>query len=344
MQILSKIDSSEYIDLNKVIEWFIRLRWIACFGVFIALITANFKLYLNLPYLILFILNGLLFGINLLFTVYFSFMKQRNLSRREMSIFFHVQVCCDYSILFFLVYFTGFFENLFSYYFVFHIILTSFIFSSSVVFIYVTVLFAFFGGILLAEYYNIIPHFSLSIVNNSSYGGLIFLRAFGLCSTLIISAYLITSIKNRIEEKGKRVEVELNHYKSLDKIKSNFILQVTHELRGPIAALMGYHEMIMRGITGKINKKTEEVIFKANRRTGNLLNMIDEMLDYAYMKSEDESHYSKKRIGIKSLIDYNLDLFFTQAEQKNITFSSNCSKDLMVLADRDLLNIIFHSF
>ena len=81
------------------------------------------------------------------------------------------------------------------------------------------------------------------------------------------------------------MEIELNRYKSLDQIKSNFILQVTHELRSPIAALMGYNEMIMRGITGKINKKNEKVIFKANHRTKNLLAIIDEMLVERFQNS-----------------------------------------------------------
>lgn len=343
MQGPAKINSSEYTDLNKVIGWFITLRWIACIGVFIALLTGYFRFHLNFPYTILFLLNGLLFLINLTFSIYFYFIKRQNLSRREMNVFFNIQICCDYGILFFLLYFTGFLENPFSYYFIFHIMLTSIIFSSTVVFAYVIVLTFIFSGILIAEYYGVISHFSQNIFINSSFNEISFFKTFGLSTTLIISAYLITSIKKRIEEKGKKIEIELNRYKSLDKIKSNFILQVTHELRGPIAALMGYHEMIVKGITGKINQKTGEVIRKANRRTGNLLHIIDEMIDYAYMKSEEEIKYEKTRIQLKSMIEYNLDLVLNQAKDREINLLSNCAKGLMVLANRDLLNIVFNN-
>ena len=176
-----------------------------------------------------------------------------------------------------------------------------------------------------------------------SYNEVSFYKTFGLSSTLIISAYLIITTKKRIEEKGKKNEIELNRYKSLDKIKSNFILQVTHELRGPIAALMGYHEMIMKGVTGRINQKTEEAIHKTNRRTGNLLHIIDEMIDYAYMKSEEDIKYEKTRIQLKSMIECNLDLVLNQAKDRGINLLSNCSKDLMVLANRDLLNIFLNN-
>ena len=76
--------------------------------------------------------------------------------------------------------------------------------------------------------------------------------------------------------------------------------------------------MIMRGITGKINKKTEEAIFKANRRMKNLLTIIDEMKDYAYMEIEKEVKYKTTGIKLKTVIDNNLDLFSDQAIQKDI--------------------------
>jgi len=338
----SKIDSSEYTDLNRVIGWFIVLRWVACLVVFVTLLIVRFILHYGLPVNILFTLNGLLFLANLAFTIYHYTLKVQNLSRREMSVFFNVQVCCDYVLLFLLIYFTGFLENPFAYYFVFHIMLTSFIFSATVVTVYTACLLGFFILTVFAEFIHLIPHFPLNpmLFEPAAYFGSIFMRAVGLCSTLLVSAYLIASIKNRIEERGRRIEVELSHYKDLDRTKSNFILQVTHELRGPLAALSGYHEMIMKGITGDINPKTKDAIQKANHRTENLLTIIDEMIDFAYMKSDNEAVYEKKDLKMKEIIDYNIDLFTNRAVQKAIKFVSNCSKDVRVWANRDLLNII----
>ncbi len=340
MKVLSKIESSEYTDLNRVIGWFIILRWIACAGVFFTLLTVYYFFHYKLPYRVLFLLNGLLFLVNLAFTIHYSLFRSCNLSRKEMSVSFNLQVVFDYVLLFFLIFFTGFLENPFIYFFVFHIIMTAFIFSSRVVFLYVVALISVLVSAASAEYFGFIPHFPLTASGFYSYTNLIFIRTAGLCSTLIISAYLISSIKKRIEERGKKVEVELDHYKSLDRIKSDFILQVTHELRGPIAALKGFHEMVLKGITGETTKKTWDTIRKANHRTKNLLTIIDEMIDYAYIKSEEEIKFTRTRISIKDTIDYNLGLFRDTAAEKNIRFVSNCSKNLAVLSNRDLLNII----
>jgi signal transduction histidine kinase len=336
----SKIDSSEYTDLTRVVSWFILLRWIASGGVLVTLVFVRFRLKYPLPYTLLYSLTGLLCLINLAFTLYYLAIKRKNLARRELAPFLHVQIICDYVLLFFLIYFTGFLENPFAFFFVFHIMLTSFLFNSDIVFIYVSSLIVLFVGAFLCEYFRLIPHYRLSGTMDPRYFRLYLPRAVGLCSTLGITAYLITNIKRRIAEKGRRVEVELNRYKELDRIKSNFILQVTHELRGPIAAMSGYHEMLIRGLGGKLAPRAHELVQKADRRTENLLQIIDEMIDYAYMKSEEEVRYTKTGLNVREIIDYQLDIHSNQAIQKNTELVADCPEELRLVSNRDLLNII----
>jgi len=79
---------------------------------------------------------------------------------------------------------------------------------------------------------------------------------------------------------------------------------------------------------------------KADHRTDNLLTIIDEMIDYAYMKSQEEVRPVRSRQGLRGVIEENLELLETQAAAKQITLAANCPKDLCVPATRDLLKII----
>jgi signal transduction histidine kinase len=336
----SKIESSEYAELNRVIGWFIVLRWIAFAGVAATLAAVRLLGLYELPFALLFALTGLLGLLNLSFTAWLRRAKRGVLSRRETAWIFHAQVVCDFVLLFFLVYFTGFLENPICYFFVFHIMLSAFIFNSRTVYAYVGALAVLIAGTFLAEYLRLVPHFRLWSSTVGSYLSQNLPRAAGLVSLLLISAYLVTSIKRRLEEQGQRCEVELDRYRNLDKIKSNFILQVTHELRGPIAAVSGYHEMLLRGLGGKCPPKTLELISKADHRTDNLLTIIDEMIDYAYMKSQEEVRPAKSRQALRGVIEQNLELLETQAAAKRITLVANCPRDLCVPATRDLLKII----
>jgi signal transduction histidine kinase len=292
-----------------------------------------------LPLRVLFSLDVVLAVLNSLFHIYFAAVKHGNLSKSELTAFFNVQICADYLLLLLLVYFTGFLENPFVYFFVFHILLTAYIFSSGLVFLYVGVLVAVFAAGATGEYLHLITHFPLFPRAQSAYIGELLPRTVGVCATLLISGYLGTSIRKRLEEKTQRVEVELDRYKSLDKIKSNFLLQVTHELRGPLAAVNGYHEMISRGITGPVGLKTLETLERATRRTDNLLTMIDEMIDYAYMQT-DKILFEPARINLRNLIETNIEALEPQTTARRIRLELKCAPDLYIAASRDLGNIV----
>jgi signal transduction histidine kinase len=337
----SKLHSTEYADLNRVLGWFITLRWIACIGVTgVLLLLHGFSSY-PIPYPVLYGITAALFISNLFFSLYYLVLKKKNLSRGELGAIFHFQIILDYLFLYLLLFFTGFVENPLSIYFVFHILLTSFIFCRRIVFFYAGALTLLLVLTALGQYFSVLPLYTLlETTTEEAYRNMLFLRAFALCTTIMISAYLVTSIKDRLEERGRKVEIELDRYKNLDKIKSTFILQVTHELRGPLAALKGYHEMIMKGITGEIQTKTAAMLEKANRRTENLLTIIDEMIDYAYMKSEEDAHYTPSELRLEQVVDDNVEHLEPRASRKHIALLTSISGDTTLYVNRDLINII----
>ena len=65
----SKIESAEYAELNRVIGWFIVLRWVACAGVGATLVAVRLARLYELPFTLLFALTGLLLLLNLSFTL-----------------------------------------------------------------------------------------------------------------------------------------------------------------------------------------------------------------------------------------------------------------------------------
>ncbi|MBI9099643.1 MAG: HAMP domain-containing histidine kinase [Spirochaetaceae bacterium] len=334
-------ETMEFSNLHMVIEWFIKLRWIACMGVLFTLIIFSTYLNIHLPYRILFSINFFLISANTAYNLYLVKIKRKVLTNKEKKVFLHIQIISDYTLLILLIYFTGYLENPMIYYLVFHIMLTSFLFPERTLIIYTFATVCMLITISLLQNRMIIPYYPLSISDDfNQYFDRIIFRTGGLASILIITAYLIASIKDRINFKGKMCEVELSHYKSLDKIKSNFILQVTHELRGPLAAVIGYHEILLKGLTGELPEKSITLLTKANKRTDNLLTMIGEMIDFAYMKSEKEVIYEEKKLSLFDLISENISLVRDSAKKKGISFTVNCAKNIELRTNRDLINMI----
>jgi len=331
----------EFSNLHMVIKWFINLRWIACTGVFLTLLILYLSFEVQLPYNILFTANLILFTANCIYLFYLVKIKRKVLTNKEKELFLHVQIISDYILLLLLVFFTGYLENPMIYYLIFHIMLTSFLFEGKILGFYTSLTVLIISTISFLQFNKLIPYYPLSLfVDNGGYYDRILGRTAGISSILIITAYLISSIKERIDYKGKLCEVELSRYKSLDKVKSNFILQVTHELRGPLAAVIGFHEILLKGITGEIPDKSKALLTKANHRTDNLLNMIDEMIDFAYMKSELDINFDEKKLRISELIIENISLIRENAEKKRISFNVNCSRNIQLKTNRDLMNMI----
>lgn len=337
---LSPIESSAFRSLNRVITWFITLRWIACGGVLGVLLISYSIFHFQLQYKILYITTSILILLNLLYSYYFYRYKKQHLQRREIHLFFQVQIIGDHFLLLLLVFFSGFMENPLIFFFIFHIIIAPFLFTVRIVTIYTTFLVLVIGSISLMQYIRILPVYPLFSDCNNMIPVIRLIQTAGFTALLIITAYLTTSIINKIDARGKQFEVELNKYKSLDKIKSNFILQVTHELRGPLAAISGFHEMILRGITGEIQDYTRKIVTKADRRTDNLLIIIGEMIDFAYMKSSDDITFITKELSVIKIISENISNVTTKAEQDEIHLSVECPEHLKIKTNSDLINII----
>jgi len=76
-----------------------------------------------------------------------------------------------------------------------------------------------------------------------------------------------------------RAKAELE---KIDRLKSEFMLTVAHELRAPVAALQGYLQIILDGYVSP--EKQRPMLERASKRTLELLEMIDDLLQLARIK------------------------------------------------------------
>ena len=69
----------------------------------------------------------------------------------------------------------------------------------------------------------------------------------------------------------------------LDRLKSEFMLTVAHELRAPVAAIQGYLRVIVDGYISL--EKQRPMLERASERAAELLTLVDELLQLARVKS-----------------------------------------------------------
>jgi PAS domain S-box-containing protein len=150
-------------------------------------------------------------------------------------------------------------------------------------------------------------------------------------------------VRNDIGETMGSVTVlqDISHLKELDKMKSEFIAMVAHELRAPIAAVEQQLTVILNRIAGDLTPKQDHLLSRAKERTRGLLTLIKDLLDLSKIEAGKMVQY-KEPLSLQEVIQRVVDLMRAEAEAKKIDLQFSApSETPLVSADRNSMEGIF---
>lgn len=154
-------------------------------------------------------------------------------------------------------------------------------------------------------------------------------------------------IAGLLEEQRKHLEVlaQANEeLKKLDQLKSQFMANVTHELKTPLVAIKGYNESILEGRFGPLTPKQREGLVIAVRNVGRLEKLILELLEFEKIESKAYTPVPTE-FDLIPLVHLVLSNFQPQIDEKRLILKVRLPKALEVRADyegirRVLLNLL----
>ena len=154
---------------------------------------------------------------------------------------------------------------------------------------------------------------------------------------LISSSPLIRSNK----KKGILIVMnDVTHKKQLEKVRQDFVANVSHELKTPITSITGFVEILNRNDLTK--KEREQFLEKILNHTNRMNAIIDDLLKLSKIESqeEDESIYLQEQALLPILVGAQQDMensILTSPLNVKIT----CGDDLYINADSQLLREAF---
>ena len=83
----------------------------------------------------------------------------------------------------------------------------------------------------------------------------------------------------------EKLERERLRLIELDRLKTEFLARISHDLRTPLNSIIGFSELILGNTGGKMNRKHAEFIAAINRNGHALLAMINDLLDLSTLDS-----------------------------------------------------------
>lgn len=132
-------------------------------------------------------------------------------------------------------------------------------------------------------------------------------------------------------------QVALKAAKKAAKLKDEFLTSMSHELRSPLTAIMGFSERIPVKINKREIQKAISFAGDIQKSAGHLLELINDILDFAKIEA-GEMDIVKEKISIHEMGDNLISMFKSIAEEKSIELKCYLPDNLPFLnADRKRL-------
>lgn len=130
----------------------------------------------------------------------------------------------------------------------------------------------------------------------------------------------LTRLEGELKESYGKLEDAYAELKAGDKVKSEFISVISHELRTPVTVLHGYLELFETGHMGELTKKQKEKLEIMKLQTDHMKNMINEMLDLSKMESR-KFEIAKEKVSITKTVKETVKMIETLADMKGHTIT-----------------------
>lgn len=140
-----------------------------------------------------------------------------------------------------------------------------------------------------------------------------------------------------LEAQAKEAQQTIDELKSRDALKTQFLSNISHDLRTPLAAIITHAEILREGMLGELNPKQRDSVSGIVNGGQQLIDMIDEILTYVRGES-DQVSLVRTEFSITEVVDQVRALNQALAAKKRLTIERLNGDDLPpVYADRDKL-------
>jgi two-component system phosphate regulon sensor histidine kinase PhoR len=120
------------------------------------------------------------------------------------------------------------------------------------------------------------------------------------------------------------VTQDITHLKELDRIKSDFVTTVSHDLRSPLTAILGYIELVERA--GPVNELQKEFINRVQSSVQQISSLISDLLDLGRIEAGLDT--TKEMIDISLLAKEAMVAIEGAAHQSQVNFVGSIDKGM----------------
>jgi len=320
--------------------WLIRLRWVAIGVLAVATFGASEFMDVSLAAVHLYAVAAVVFLYNLGLQQLLGRWTRGGKEPSEARIggVLAFQISMDLVILTAILHFSGGIENPFLLFFAFHMIIASILRPRLQSYMQATLAVMLFGGLVVLEAAGVLPHYSLEgFADHGLYRDARFVLGtlFVFAVTLNLIVYMTTSISEQLRRNQEALEKANVQLREKDKVKNEYVLRVTHDIKGHLAAVLSSLDLVAGEMLGPLNDRQKDFVGRAHRRTTSCLAFIGALLKLTRMKLT--GRLEPEEFSLRKTVANVLSLVQNRASEKGISLTHRMDADIDMIWGENVL-------
>ncbi len=128
-----------------------------------------------------------------------------------------------------------------------------------------------------------------------------------------------------IPEVGSAITIQdITYLKRLDQMKNDFVHTVSHDLRSPLTAVLGYAELVER--VGPLTEQQQEFVRRIQGSVQNITALVNELLDLGRLEAGFDSR--RESVQLESIVTYSLGLFDPLIREKQLQLMQEVASEM----------------
>jgi signal transduction histidine kinase len=219
----------------------------------------------------------------------------------------------------------------------------------SLIVIFVIAVFLF-SLVVVLEYFGILRHYELvGFAAHGLYKDFTFISGtlFVFSSTLILVVYMTTSIVGQLREQEEGIEQANRMLNEKDKIKNEYVLRLTHDIKGHLAAIESCINLVYTEVVGPLNEKQKDLVGRAYHRALKCISFITALLKITKLNLAGK--LEQELFHLNRVISSAIATVQNRASEKKISLNyegTEAAYDAageQVLIEETLTNILFNA-
>ncbi|MBN1509270.1 MAG: HAMP domain-containing histidine kinase [Sedimentisphaerales bacterium] len=332
--------------------WLIELRWVAIGALAIATFVSSRFMKVSLPVSTLYAIAVALLIYNFILYDLLRYWTWagREPSQRRIGGILTWQISADLIILATILHFSGGIENPFYLFFAFHMMLASILRPKRQSYLQATLAVLLFGGVIVLEAAGVLNHYGLEgFAGHQLYQSwrFVFGTLFVFTVTLYLLVYMTTSVGEQLRRQQEGYERANLQLEGKDRLKNEYVLRLTHDIKGHLAAVESCLEIVFSEMVGPLNEKQKDLVERSYRRASKCLAFITALLKLTRMKLTGQ--LEMEHFSLRNCIFNSLAAVQNKAQSKSITVHHQIDPDIdevfgeAVLVEETLTNMLFNA-